>query len=286
ALGAVHDERAVLGHQRDLAEVDLLLLDVLDRLGRRLAVVDDQAHGHAQRGAVGQAAVAALALVEHGLAELVADVLKGGVAAVAGDREDRLQRRMQAGVAALGGIDVGLQEFAVRIDLDGQQERHLEDRALLAEVLADALLLGERIRSHGCTTFGSAGRASAVPGEHEAVSRESLVLPAPARHLPLLPTTCSHVWTWVVRCGRALAARLGTRGAVSDRRPGAFAPSLWRITEQYGDARYDLLELDGGAGGLEVLLELLGVFLGHAFLDVLRGAFDQVLGFLQAQAGD
>jgi hypothetical protein len=33
ALGPVDDERAVLGHQRDLAEVDLLLLDVADRLG-------------------------------------------------------------------------------------------------------------------------------------------------------------------------------------------------------------------------------------------------------------
>ena len=78
---------------------------------------------------------------------------------------------VQALVAALGRIGVGLQEVPVGIDLDGQQEGHLEDRALLAEILADALLLGERIRRHGCTTFGSAGRASADRGEHEAVSR-------------------------------------------------------------------------------------------------------------------
>ena len=32
ALGAVDDERAGVRHQRDLAEVDLLLLDVADRL--------------------------------------------------------------------------------------------------------------------------------------------------------------------------------------------------------------------------------------------------------------
>ena len=32
ALGAVDDERAVVGHQRQFAEVDLLLADVLDRL--------------------------------------------------------------------------------------------------------------------------------------------------------------------------------------------------------------------------------------------------------------
>ena len=35
ALGAVDDEGAVVGHQRDLAEVDLLLLDVADRLRPR-----------------------------------------------------------------------------------------------------------------------------------------------------------------------------------------------------------------------------------------------------------
>ena len=84
ALGAVDDEGAVVGHERDLAHVDLLLLHVLDGLGRRLAVVDHQAHGHAQRGAVAEAAVAALALVERRLAELVADVFQRGVAAVAG----------------------------------------------------------------------------------------------------------------------------------------------------------------------------------------------------------
>ena len=52
ALGAVDDEGAVFGHERDLAHVDLLLLHVLDGLVRRLAVVDHQAHGHAQRRAV------------------------------------------------------------------------------------------------------------------------------------------------------------------------------------------------------------------------------------------
>ncbi len=41
ALGAVDDERAVVGHQRQFAEVDLLLAHVLDRLlgARRFLVV-------------------------------------------------------------------------------------------------------------------------------------------------------------------------------------------------------------------------------------------------------
>ncbi len=145
ALGAVDDEGAVVGHERDLAHVDLLLLHVLDRLRRRLAVVDDQAHGHAQGGAVAEAAVAALALVEDGLAELVADVFQRRVAVVARDREHGLQGRVQAPVLALRRLLARLQEVAVRIDLDGEQERHLEDGTALAEVLADALLLGEGI---------------------------------------------------------------------------------------------------------------------------------------------
>ncbi|MNK72514.1 hypothetical protein D3C87_919930 [compost metagenome] len=145
ALGTVDDEGAVVGHQRDFAEIDLLLLHVLDGLGGRLAVVDHQAHGHAQRRAVAHAALTALALVEHRFAQLVTDVFQRGVAAVAGDREDRLQGGVQAQIAALGRIDVFLQEFTVGIHLDGEQERHFEDRALLAEILADTLLFGERI---------------------------------------------------------------------------------------------------------------------------------------------
>src|SRR3954463_7259037 len=47
-----------------------------------------------------------------------------------------------------------------------------------------------------------------------------------------------------------------------------------------------LLELDGRAGFLELLLELLGLVLGDAFLDRLRSGLDQGLRLGQAQAGD
>src|SRR3569623_3285415 len=45
-----------------------------------------------------------------------------------------------------------------------------------------------------------------------------------------------------------------------------------------------LLDVDGRVGFLELLLELLGVGLRQTFLDFAGYAFDQVLGFLQAQA--
>src|SRR3954471_11424012 len=47
-----------------------------------------------------------------------------------------------------------------------------------------------------------------------------------------------------------------------------------------------LLNLDGRAGFLEALLELLGFGLVDAFLDGLRSALDQRLGFAEAELGD
>src|SRR5690606_15874278 len=111
---------------------------------------------------------AALALVERRVAQLVADILERGVAAVARDREHRLQRGMQAAVGTLGRVGVLLQELAVGVDLDGEQERHLEDRAALAEILADALLLGEGILGagvgHGACASLARSAAQARPG--------------------------------------------------------------------------------------------------------------------------
>src|SRR6185295_7134806 len=58
---------------------------------------------------------------------------------------------MQADILALLFRLVGLEERLVGIELDGQQVRRLEDAALLAKVLADALLLGEGISHRSCS---------------------------------------------------------------------------------------------------------------------------------------
>src|SRR6185503_4310431 len=47
-----------------------------------------------------------------------------------------------------------------------------------------------------------------------------------------------------------------------------------------------LLQLDGAAGILDLLLDLLGLFLVDAFLDRLGSAFDQRLRLAEAKAGD
>src|SRR5579883_869697 len=46
------------------------------------------------------------------------------------------------------------------------------------------------------------------------------------------------------------------------------------------------LDLDGRTGGFEFLLELRGVVLVHAFLHGGGSGLDEILGFLQTQAGD
>ncbi len=146
-LGAVDDEGAGVGHERNLAHVDLLLLDVLDHFlrGRAFLVVDHQAHGGAQWRAVSHAAIAAFTLVERRLAEAIVDILESRIARIAGDRKNRLQRRMQTLVAALFGRHVLLQEFPVGIGLDSQQVGHAQDGGPLAKILADAFLLGKRV---------------------------------------------------------------------------------------------------------------------------------------------
>lgn len=140
-LGTVDDEGTVLGHERNLAHVHFLLFDVLDRFVRRFFVENDQAHFHAQRHGEGHATQDALLDVERRLAQAIADVLQGGVAGVADDREYRFEGRMQADVAELFLAHPLLQEFAVRIQLDGQEVRHIHDIRQLAKVLADTFFL-------------------------------------------------------------------------------------------------------------------------------------------------
>jgi hypothetical protein len=64
-----------IGHERHVAHVDVLLLDVLDRLGAGLLVdiEHDQAQRHLERRGIGHAALAALVDVVFRRLELVAD---------------------------------------------------------------------------------------------------------------------------------------------------------------------------------------------------------------------
>ena len=151
ALRAVDDERAVVGHQRHLAEIDLLLADVLDLLlrARRFLVVDHEPHEHAQRRRVRQASELALLDVENRIAQAIADVLERGVTRIADDREHAAEGGVQAHLGAVGARNLLLQELLIRIDLNRKEVGNVQDARQLPEVLPDPLLLSERI-SHAC----------------------------------------------------------------------------------------------------------------------------------------
>ena len=97
ALGAVDDERTGVRHQRDLAEVDLLLLDVADdALAAIAGVVDHQLRRHLDRRRERHAALAALVDVVLRLLEVVRDEDELARAVEVLDREDAAEDGLEA----------------------------------------------------------------------------------------------------------------------------------------------------------------------------------------------
>ena len=141
SFGTVDNEGTVLSHQGDFTHVDFLLFDVLDRFVRRFLVEDDQAHLDPQWDREGHATQDTFLHIEGGIAQAVAYVLQGSIAGVADDREYRLEGRVQADVTELILGCSRLQEFAIRIQLDGQKIWHIHDVRQLAKVLADTFFL-------------------------------------------------------------------------------------------------------------------------------------------------
>ena len=146
-LGAVDDEGALLGHQRDVAHIDVLLLDVLHRAGAGLLVVleHDQAQLHLQRRGERHVALDALLDVVLGVLELVGDVFQHRALVEILDREDGLEHRLHALVLP-AVAPVALQELFVGGALNLDQVRHLHGLRDAAERLTDPLLTGERLR--------------------------------------------------------------------------------------------------------------------------------------------
>ena len=140
-LGTVDYEGTVLSHQGDFTHVDFLLFDVLDRFVRRFFVENDQAHFYPQRYGVSYTAQYAFFDIKCRFAQAITDVLQRSIAGVADDRENGFEGRMQAHVAELIFSRSRLQEFTIRIQLDGQEVRHIHDVRQLAKVLADTFFL-------------------------------------------------------------------------------------------------------------------------------------------------
>ena len=155
ALGAVDDEGAVHGHERDIAHVDVLLLDVLDRLGAGFLVdiEHDQAQRHLQRRGIGHAALAALVDVIFRRLEFVADEFQHRGAGEIRDREHRAEHRLQALVEPPARGFVDHQELVVGRLLNLDEVRHLRDFLDVSEELANAFATGECLLRHRGLSF-------------------------------------------------------------------------------------------------------------------------------------
>ncbi len=135
ALGAVHDEGAVVGHERHVAHVDVLLLDIADRAraGFLVDVPHHELERDLERGGVGDAALLTLLDVVLGLLELVLHELKAGALGEVLDREHAAEDFLQARLGALGRRRDTLEKALVGALLDLDEVRHRGHRLDVAE---------------------------------------------------------------------------------------------------------------------------------------------------------
>ena len=144
-LGAVHHERTVHGHQRDFAEVDLLLLDVLDRpyVRLRVDVPDDELNRDLQRRGVGHAALVTLLDVVLRRAKGETDELQRGGFVEVLDREDGFEDTLEPELLAALGRGIGLEELVVGSLLNVDQIGNVDDPFDPAEVPTEAKVVGD-----------------------------------------------------------------------------------------------------------------------------------------------
>ena len=164
ALGAVDDEGAVHRHERHVAHVDVLLLDVLDRAGAGLLVdvEHDQPERDLERRGIGHAPLLALLDVVFRRLEGVAHEFELGALAEILDREHGAEDRLQALVQAPALGLLHHQELIVGLLLNLDEIRHLGNFTNLAEHLPQTLMPVRSLLRH-FYLLGSSRRLAGTP---------------------------------------------------------------------------------------------------------------------------
>ena len=108
ALGTVNDKGAVIGHQRHVAHIDVLLLDVADRAQTALLIniKDGQTEGNFQRSSIGQATLLTFLNVILRLFQLIEHEVEFGTIGKIADWKYGTENLIQT----RGAILIGLQE--------------------------------------------------------------------------------------------------------------------------------------------------------------------------------
>ena len=196
-LGSVDHEGTVLRHQRHVAHIDVLLLDVSDGAGTGLFlnVPDNEAQGYLQRRREGNSALLALLHVIFRRLELIADELEHCPLGEVLNRENRFEDFLKPQNLTVFDRHVFLQEQVVGAFLNLNQVRHWGRFENAPEILAHTLATGEGTNGgnrHGQTSPTFRSNRSGRDGYPSAPwlprpSREPPFRPAGKTGLPALP---------------------------------------------------------------------------------------------------
>ena len=156
SLRAVDDERALLGHERDLAHVDFILPDFFYSR-RGVTVIDLELDLGTKAAGVAQTTELALCNIKLWLSQVITNKTKAGQPIVAGNREDRGKGGLKTDIFAGIRLNISLQEICIRPQLNIQQGGHCEDARTIGEAFPDALLFSERVR-HGHSVRRESGK--------------------------------------------------------------------------------------------------------------------------------
>ena len=134
-FGTIHDKGTVGCHQRHVAHIDILLLDVADgpRTGHFVLFPHLKAQGHFQRRRIGQAALLAFLDIIFRCFQIIGYEFQLCAAGKILDRENRLEGFLEAMVVTRMRGDVHLQESVIAGALHIDQVRHSRHFGKLSE---------------------------------------------------------------------------------------------------------------------------------------------------------
>ena len=137
-FGAIDDERAVVRHERHVAHVNRLFLDVANGAGARILVhvPHNQTQDDLQRRGIIHAPLNAFLNIVFRLFKLVIDELQAAAPGEVVDREDATEHFLQSRVGSAVGGDVHLQKALVAGPLHVDQVGHRRHFGNPAEALA------------------------------------------------------------------------------------------------------------------------------------------------------
>ena len=156
-LGPVDDEGAVRSHERHVAHIDILLLDVFDRLGAGILVdfEHDQTQRHLEWRRIGHAALLTFIYVIFWRLEFIADEFQHGLTSEVADRENRPEDGLQAFTGPTARRFLDLQELIVRFFLNFDEIRHFRDFCDLAKKLTNPFATCDSLRFSHVSSFVS-----------------------------------------------------------------------------------------------------------------------------------